>query len=135
MTSVARDYSPAIAVCVSSVAFSVFSSALSFDIIYLLNSILLGLLLGFYVFKRGSIIGASAIHAGFAFARKCIFGANNSSIFFLEKTEAKAALGGGLSGIDSGLCLTLVLVLGIFLVLLTKTKDTELSEFECPRAE
>lgn len=137
MTSVARDYRPAVAVAVSSVAFSLMHLGNSgAGILSILNTFLMGFFLGAYVFKRGSIVGATAIHAAWNFVQGNIFGVSVSgmnvmpSVIKVTPINNLALLSGGTYGIEGGLCATVIIIIATVLLLLTKTKNTEISDFE-----
>ena len=130
--SVARDYAPIIAVSLGSVAYLLLGLASTgATVVYYVNVLLLGFLLGVYMFKRGSIVGCAAILAGWSFLGSSVFGQSTkgNSLFFVAKSGSKYVTGGD-SGIGGGLCATLILVLAIFLLLLTKPKQSEVSDFE-----
>lgn len=135
--SVARDYAPIVAVSLGAVAYSLFFvGGTGLTIVSFINSLLLGFFVGAYMFKRGSIIGSSAVLAGWGFWQECVFGAtaNGSSaiptILGTEYSGGSVYVNGGAFGIGGGACATIALILGIFLLLLTKTKRSELSDFE-----
>lgn len=130
--SVARDYAPIIAIAAGTVAFSVFTlTAVMATVVTFLNSLLLGFFTGVYVFKRGSIIGVSAILSGWSFTQMSIFSSNaDTSPIILTNITGSAFINGGSSGVGGGLFGTLVLVVAIFLLLLTPQKKSQISDFE-----
>lgn len=130
--SVARDYTSIVAVSLGSVAFSLFSlSGTGITVVSFINVLLLGFFLGVYMFKRGSIIGCSAVLAGWNIMQNAVFGANGDGYsFFLSLPVGSAYVNGGSGGIGGGLIATIILVLSTFLLLLTKTKKSEISDFD-----
>ena len=130
--SVARDYAPIASIAVGSVAFLLFRlEGTGSTVVSYINVLLLGFLLGVYMFKRGSIIGTAAILAGWSFLNSSIFGVSeNGSSLFLTATLGNEYVNGGNSGVGGGLCATLVLAIAIILLLLTKQKKSEVSDFE-----
>ena len=130
--SVARDYAPIIAISLGSVAYLLIGlGTIGTTVVSYVNVLLLGFFLGIYMFKRGSIMGTAAILAGWSFLGSSVFGQSTEgvSLFFVAENGSKY-VNGGQSGIGSGLCATLILVLAIFLLLLTKPKQSEISDFE-----
>lgn len=137
MISVARDYKPWIALIVSSTAFSAlhaFNAGVS--TIALINIFLFGIFMGIYVFKRGNIWGACAIHSFWNFAQGNIFGSYVSgnpiapSVFLMEYDPARVYANGGQFGLEGGVSATIVLVVAIGVSLLMKTKKSEISALE-----
>lgn len=130
--SVARDYAPIIAIVSGAVAFSVFTvSGSVVTIVSFLNSLLLGFLSGVYVFKRGSIIGSSAILSGWSFTQLSIFSSNtDTSPLIFANATGSAYVNGGVGGVGGGLFGTLVLAVAIFILLLTPQKKSQVSDFE-----
>ena len=94
-----------------------------------LNSLLLGLLLGIWIIKRGSIWGACAIHGAWSFA----------AAFLLDFAEAgkhgtlglipvdvdayRSLLTGGEYGPEASICATVVLLAGLGVALALRAKD------------
>ena len=139
MVTVARDYKPWIAIIFSSTMFSLlhaFNTGVS--ILALINIFLFGILMGVYVFKRGNIWGACAIHSFWNFAQGNIFGSyvsGNSttpSVFLMEYDPSRQLANGGMFGLEGGAAATIVLVIALGLCLLMKTKKSELSILENP---
>jgi membrane protease YdiL (CAAX protease family) len=131
-TSIARDYKISVAITVGAVLFSLLHSA-SNEVNYLLliNTILFGVLLGIYVFKRGDIWGITGILCAWNFGGACVFGAQTSgatplpTLYTLVLNEQKSLANGGSAGIEGGLCTTVVLLIALSLVFLLKTKKGE----------
>lgn len=130
--SVARDYAPFVALVAGSFAYSVFSlSGAIVTVVSFINIVLLGFLCGVYVFKRGSIIGVSALLTGWSFTELSIFGASKgSSPLLLAECIGTPYVNGGAGGVGGGLCATLVLVVAVFVLLLTPQKHSQVSDFD-----
>ncbi len=135
MASLARDTKPIFAILITSIVYSAFH-ALSLNIFIIINSFLFSFLLGLYVFKRGSIWGATIISFVWTYVSSIVFGSPLISL-----TEAPSILspnfkfadiisGGELYGINAGFAFTLILIVSILVLLLTKTKKSEVSQFE-----
>ena len=135
MTSLARDIKASIAVIISSIAFSLMHLGNNgFSLIALINIILIGLFLGIYVFKRGNLWGACAIHTAWNFALGNIFGISVSgmnilpSVFIAENNSSLNIITGGAFGIEGSICTTLVILIFITLALIMKPNPNEQSE-------
>ena len=139
MVSLARDTHPWIAILVSALAFSfihIFNAGI--NVIALTNIFLVGVLFGVYVFKRGNIWGACAIHTMWNFAQGNIFGVNVSgmdampSIFVSLQSDkpGMVILNGGAFGLEGSIICTAIMVGAIALALLLPTKKTEISATE-----
>ncbi len=136
MVSLARDNRASVAIGVSSLAFGLlhlFNSG--FNIIAFINIVLFGIFLGIYVYKRGSIFGACAIHSMWNFIQGNVFGVSVSgsnampSIISTKMGELDI-INGGDFGLEGGLAVTLIIVIAIAVLLFTKTKESEISEVQ-----
>lgn len=132
MMTVARDYKIATAIATSSVLFALLHGGNGeIDILPLVNIVLFGIFIGIYVFKRGDIWGACAIHTMWNFAQGCIFGSSVSgisnipTIFVSDIKENMKLVNGGAFGLEGSLATTVVLLACIALVFLLKTKKGE----------
>lgn len=137
MVSLARDTTIPISIGLSSVLFGLLHIAnAGFTFIAFVNIILMGIFLGIYVFKRGDIWGACAIHTMWNFVQGNIFGSRVSgiviekSVFTTTYNEDLSFISGGAFGLEGSLCVTLILLVSILLVLLVGTKKSEISDFE-----
>lgn len=135
MVSLARDTKPIFAILISSIVYAAFH-ALSLNIIIIINSFLFSFLLGLYVLKRGNIWGSTIIGFVWTYVGSVVFG---SPLISLNETPsilnpvykfADIISGGEIYGFNAGLAFTIVLVISIAILLLTKTKKSEVSEFE-----
>ncbi|MBO5213093.1 MAG: CPBP family intramembrane metalloprotease [Clostridia bacterium] len=139
MVSVARDYKVFFAIITSSLVFAfihIFNTGMT--VIAFLNIFLVGVFFAIYVFKRGNLWGACAIHTMWNFAQGNVFGISVSglelmpSIFTVTNNEGTAMwlLNGDVFGLEGSLCCTFVMLGAIALALLLKTKRTEISYME-----
>jgi hypothetical protein len=127
MVSLARRQHLAVAVVISSVAFGLLHLPnANVSWLAVLNIVLFGCLMGFYILKRGNIWGAGAIHTAWNFAQGNVFGISVSgmapmpSVFSFAPTGSGDLIGGGAFGIEGGLAATIVLLVGTVLVLFLK---------------
>ncbi|MBQ3040758.1 MAG: CPBP family intramembrane metalloprotease [Clostridia bacterium] len=133
MTSLSRDSSPIRSILIMSIVYTVFH--ISFNPILILNSFLFSFFMGVYVFKRGSIWGATFINFVWTYVTTAIFGSflpiagTTPSILTTVFLRADYVSGGELFGFFGGLALTLIIVLATCVLLLTKTKKKEISSF------
>lgn len=133
MTSIARDASPIKAILISSVVYTVFN--ISLNPILILNSFVFSFFMGVYVFKRGSIWGATFINFVWTYVTTAIFGSflpitgETPSILKTVFLRADYVSGGEIFGFLGGLSFTLIIVLALSVLLLTKTKKKEISSF------
>lgn len=131
MVSIARRYPMFVAVFVNSVAFSMLH-LLNPGItgLALVNLTLFGIFASVYFVKRGSIWGVAAIHSVWNFTQGNIYGIQVSglnfrgSIFRVTSDSTRGIINGGSFGLEGGLAVTIVLVVGIVLVML-KMKQRE----------
>ena len=102
--------------------------------IALVNLTLFGLFASLYTLRRGSLWGIGALHALWNFAQGNIFGIQVSgltgcpSLLTATVREGGALIHGGAFGIEGGLAATFVLVVGVIVCLLMKTKKSEIAE-------
>ena len=137
MISLARDTKIPVAIGLSSIFFGLLHIAnAGFSFIAFVNIVLMGVFLGIYVFKRGDIWGACAIHTMWNFVQGNIFGvrvsgiAIDKSVFYTTYDENLSFINGGSFGLEGGLCVTLILLVSILLILLVGTKKSEISDYE-----
>lgn len=139
MVSLARDYKVFVAIIVSSLAFAlihIFNEGMT--IIAFINILLIGIFFAVYIFKRGSIWGACAIHSMWNFAQGNVFGISVSgmdtmpSILTVTQNTSRGMwlLNGGAFGLEGSLLATIVIIVSIALVLLLPTKKSEISATE-----
>lgn len=135
MVSLARDTRASVAVVISSVAFGLLHLGnTGVSILSMINIILFGIILGIYVFKRGNLWGACAIHTAWNFLQGNIFGASVSgmsalpSVFVMEVNSSNALLTGGDFGFEGSILCTLVLLITLLLTALLKQNSEEITE-------
>lgn len=93
------------------------------------NLILFGIFASVYFVKRGNIWGIAAIHSIWNFAQGNIFGILVSgndfgtTVFESEINESMTLVNGGDFGLEGGILVTIVLVVGTVVMLMTKQKD------------
>lgn len=95
----------------------------------LVNLALFGVFAGVYFVKRGNIWGIAAVHSMWNFAQGNIFGILVSgndfgpTIITSSINENMELINGGAFGLEGGIVVTIVLVLGIVVLGLVKQKD------------
>lgn len=93
------------------------------------NLILFGIFASVYFVKRGNIWGIAAIHSIWNFAQGNIFGVLVSgndfgtTVFKSEINESMTLINGGDFGLEGGILVTIVMIVGTFIMLMTKQKD------------
>ena len=135
MVSLQRRIPVSAAIAVSSVMFACLHlSNPGISVLAFINLVLFGVFAGVYMLKRGNIWGVCAIHSLWNFVQGNFYGINVSgmsemtSIFKMTSVESKTILNGGEFGLEGGLGVTVVCVLGILVMLCTKTKESEIAE-------
>ncbi|MBR4083231.1 MAG: CPBP family intramembrane metalloprotease [Lachnospiraceae bacterium] len=94
-----------------------------------INLILFGVFASVYFVKRGNIWGIAAIHSIWNFAQGNIFGILVSgndfgtTIFISEIEGSMSLVNGGDFGLEGGLLVTIVMIVGTLIMLFTKQKD------------
>ena len=127
--SIGARYPVALALLVSTLVPSALDAAASLLSMSMLNSLLLGLLLGIWVLKRGSLWGACAIQGAWTFAGNFLFdfaasGEHGSLGLISVETDAyRTLLTGGEYGPEASICATVVLLAAIAAVLALRPKD------------
>lgn len=128
LTALARRNNRLVAVVISSAFFAalhLFNPGLSLPAV--LNLFLFGAFAALLVFKTGNLWMAAALHSAWNFAQGNLFGISVSgmaatpSVFRTEMTGA-ALWNGGAFGLEGGLCVTIVLVVGTALLALLPPK-------------
>lgn len=93
------------------------------------NLILFGVFASVYFVKRGNIWGIAAIHSIWNFAQGNIFGVLVSgndfgtTVFQSEINESMTLINGGDFGLEGGILVTIVMIVGTLIMLTTKQKD------------
>lgn len=130
--SLKSRYAAAIAVCVSSVGFSLLHLGNpGMSLLAIVNLTLAGVFFALYILRTGNIWGACAAHSAWNFFQGNFFGVQvsgltmNSSIFTATATDSGSLINGGSFGLEGGLAVTIVQVAAILLVLfIPKFKKT-----------
>ena len=95
----------------------------------MVNLTLFGVFASVYFIKRGSIWGIAAIHSIWNFVQGNLYGIKVSgtesscSVFSSVSAEGKTLINGGDFGLEGGLAVTVVLVIGILFLLTRRAKD------------
>ncbi|MCL2632840.1 MAG: CPBP family intramembrane metalloprotease [Coriobacteriia bacterium] len=137
MVSIARRQTIPLAILVSSATFSALhfanpnTSALAF-----VNLFLFGVFAAVYFVKRGDIWAIAAIHSSWNFVQGNVFGiavsgkASEVTIFRFVSMSQHAFINGGDFGLEGGIAVTIVLVVSILLVLMTKSRKTHINHLD-----
>lgn len=130
MVSVGRRYPMWAAVILNSLIFAMLHLANSgISVLALVNLTLFGVFASIYFIKRGSIWGIGAFHSIWNLVQGNFYGISvsgmtvKSSIFKSTMVEGKSIINGGAFGLEGGLGVTIVLLIGIFLLLCLKKDD------------
>lgn len=130
-------YNIAIALFASSALFSLLHLGNSgISLLSIINLFLFGVFAGLYFLRRGSIWGIAAIHTVWNFAQGNLFGCQVSgmvmgdSLLQSAADESKWLLNGGAFGPEGGLCVTLILTLGIVILAFMKNKEIKRDIYE-----
>lgn len=130
MVSVGRRYSAAVAVIVSSVIFALLHTANpGISVLAMVNLTLFGVFAGMYIIRTGNIWGAAAIHSAWNFFQGQFWGIAVSgsdvkcTVFEIGLTENGKLINGGAFGLEGGLAVTIVLVVGIVILFRMKNKN------------
>lgn len=127
--SVGARYPVVLALIASTLLPGVLEAADSLLSMTVLNSLLLGLLLGIWVLKRGSLWGACAIHGAWSFVGTFLLdfaeaGSHGTLGLIPVDTDAyRPLLTGGEYGPEASICATVVLLAGLGVVLALRPKD------------
>jgi len=130
LVSVARRYSLFTAVIVSSIAFAVLHAFnANITVMGTVNLFIFGIFTALYFVKTGNIWGVAAFHATWNFAEGSLFGSAVSgetgyqTILNFVPNGAGELINGGDFGLEGGLAVTLVLVIGIVVLLFIKNRE------------
>lgn len=142
LVSVARRYPLIVAILLNSVGFALLHySNPGFGVLSFINLSLFGVFASLYFIKKGSIWGVAAFHSIWNFIQGNFYGIKVSgldfqcSIFQATTDPSKSILNGGDFGLEGGIGVTIVMLLGIVLIM-TKMKQQEVwTEEEQPQLE
>ena len=122
LVSLSRNHSVWYSVIISSGVFM--AMHMSNDHVTLLafiNIFLCGLLFGLIFVERGNIWMVAALHSGWNFLQNNIFGtpvsgmAQGNSVFATSFVDGRSLINGGAFGIEGGIAVTVVLIIGIYI--------------------
>lgn len=137
MVSVGRRYSMWVAVIVNSVAFAILHLSNSgISVLAVVNLALFGVFASVYFVKRNDIWGICAVHSVWNLVQGNVYDIRVSgmklscSLFSSEITEGKELINGGAFGLEGGLAVTIVLVVGTLILLCMKGKNQEENSVE-----
>ncbi len=141
MVSIGRRYPMWIAVLLNSLFFAALHLGnAGMSVLAFINLTLFGIFASVYFIKRGSIWGIGAIHSIWNFVQGNFYGIKVSgmetscTVFESLVVEGKTLINGGDFGLEGGLAVTLVLVIGTIILLLSPAKYKEETE-EIPMAQ
>lgn len=132
LVSVGRRYSMLVAIIANSVFFAALHLGNSgISLLAFINLILFGVFASVYFIKRNDIWGICAVHSVWNLVQGNVYDIRVSgmklscSLFSSEIAEGKELMHGGAFGLEGGLAVTIVLVLGTVILLCMKGKKTE----------
>ncbi len=130
MVSVARRYPVAIAILANSLLFAALHLLNSgITVLAFINLTLFGVFASVYFLKRGSIWGVAAFHSIWNLVQGNVYGvlvsgiSSDCSVFSTTMTEGKELINGGAFGLEGGIAVTIVYVIGIAGLCMMKTVD------------
>ncbi|MDE6906142.1 MAG: CPBP family intramembrane metalloprotease [Lachnospiraceae bacterium] len=130
MVSVSRRYPIAVGILANSLSFAVlhlFNSGIS--ILAFINLVLFGVFASVYFLKRGSIWGIAAFHSVWNLVQGNVYGVfvsgmeTHCSVFKTAMVEGRDIINGGSFGLEGGLGVTIVFIVGICILYTRKTVD------------
>lgn len=131
MVSFSRRYPIAVAVIVNAVVFAALHLLNpGISLLAIINLILYGIFASCYFIRRGNIWGIGAFHSVWNLVQGNFYGIKVSglektcTLFASSTTEGREIINGGAFGLEGGLAVTVVLVVGILLLCFVKGKKT-----------
>lgn len=131
MISVARRYPIVLGIIANSLIFAMLHLLNDgITVLAFLNLVLFGVFASIYFIRRGSIWGIGAFHSIWNLVQGNFYGIHVSgmetdcSILQSEMVTGKELLNGGTFGLEGGLAVTIVLMVGIIILYLIKGKET-----------
>ncbi len=131
MHSLANRYAPIVAIVLNSLFFAALHLANSgIAPLAFVNLFLFGAFASVYTWRRGNLWGIAALHAAWNFTQGNLLGILVSgqdfgpSVLVTELNEQGAWMNGGTFGLEGGLAVTIVLVLGIVVLCLMPTRKS-----------
>ena len=124
MQKLSIRYAPIVAILLNSVFFAALHLANpGITPLALPNLVLFGVFASLYMWKRGNIWGIAALHSAWNFTQGNLFGVQVSgtalapSLFSVSLAEGSTWMNGGSFGLEGGLGVTIVYVIGIVILL------------------
>ncbi len=136
MTSISRRHSVLCAVIVNSVFFALLHIVNpGISLLAFINLFLFGVFASLVMIKTDNIWMVSAIHTVWNFTQGNVFGIKVSGSAYVPSVMKVVSSGskfinGGDFGLEGGICVTIVLLIGIVIFALIKPKEKELSAFD-----
>jgi len=137
LVSLSRRYSIPIAIIISSSVFALLHLGNSgVKVIAVINLILFGVFAAVVMIKQGNIWIVAGIHSMWNFVQGNLFGiqvsglAKQNSVLSSDLIQDKAVINGGTFGLEGGLAVMIVLLIGIGVVLYKTSKCKHLKEAE-----
>ena len=134
MTTVASKKPLILAILANSVLFGLMHLMnKGVSVLAIVNIVLVGIFLSVFMLKSDSIWGVCALHSIWNFTQGNFYGIkvsgidSGASVFKFVPTNGGTLLNGGEFGLEGGLAVTIVLVLGIAVTLLWKGKQSEMA--------
>lgn len=127
LVSVSRRYPLAVGIVANAVLFAalhLFNNGIS--VLAFINLVLFGVFASVYFIKRGNIWGVGALHSIWNLAQGNVYGIRVSgiqtscSVLASEMVTGRELINGGDFGLEGGLAVTIVLILGTLILLMTK---------------
>ena len=132
MVSVGRRYPMIVAVLANSLFFAALHLAnAGIGVLAFINLVLFGIFASLYFIRRGSIWGIGAVHSVWNFTQGNFYGvqvsgnAKTASVLETTMVEGKELINGGAFGLEGGLGVTIVLVVGILFLYFYQGKKQE----------
>jgi len=137
LVSLSRRYSIPIAIMISSSVFALMHLGNSgVTVMAVINLILFSVFAGIIMIKQGNIWIVAGLHSMWNFVQGNLFGiqvsglSKQNSILSSDLIQNKAVINGGTFGLEGGLAVTIVLLIGIGVVLYKSSKFKNLQEVE-----
>ncbi len=130
MVSLARRYPLIAAILINSIWFMILHALNpGMSLLAIINLTLFGVFASLYFIKRGNIWGVCAIHSIWNFVQGNFYGISVSgmgdmtSVLQSTSVSGKELINGGTFGLEGGLAVTIVLVIGIAILTFYRKKD------------
>ena len=131
LVSIGRRYSMLVAIWVNAVFFAMLHLLNDgISVLAFINLVLFGVFASVYYIKRDNIWGVGAVHSIWNLVQGNFYGIRVSgiqtscSVFSSEMVEGKEFINGGAFGLEGGIAVTIVLLVGTVILLGMKSKKT-----------